>query len=409
MATRDLELQRFARKAAGYRAALTSFPHARAIELSAVIAIINALCENRGWDRTSVQIIDLMAGTGILSSKLRESGYLNLTAIELCDEMHVDATQASPVEWIKAESLVAGLEECRKRRPQVVVSLAAFHHLISYVGDRVDRLASAVKQHSLIGQVCDCMASDGVLLIVDLAEESFLTAAKHDLQMRFDKGVGVPAVHANVTKVIAQCPGTIMLESAIANWRGKVAVNPSLRWFREIVDAETVIGHKDMALTKELVSMCDVFFRTRCSTIRCPWLFSSEADLESFVIQKFGFLVERAPQEIDRNQLGKSIKQHLGSKEHDGGGWSLDWRLGVLTVEKSSVSSKTTVDEDILLLGIIVCLCGLLIGRLGVIALAPGAFATIEPVLSRFTWVFAGMLLAKLLQLFVQRRWKLWR
>lgn len=126
-------------------------------------------CRKKGWRPEQTRVVDLMAGTGVLSVALKAAGFEKTKAIEACAEMLPGGS--SDVEFVDRRSFANIRGALEEIRPQVIVSLAGFHHLIERTGKGVDRLRSVAAQAILAGACVDALDPGGLLLVVDIAED----------------------------------------------------------------------------------------------------------------------------------------------------------------------------------------------------------------------------------------------
>ena len=169
------ELEKFRKKASAYRKALAQQPQARSLELVPLVWFLNRYCRAVGKRKRSIKIVDLMSGTGYLSECLLDLGYTNLHAVEACSEMCDDVrifedrvrlhkfTSIGQIEGILAEI-----------RPDVIISVASFHHLIEYdqTGAIIQKGESIRLQSNVVSSCMRVLADDGLMLILDLIEEA---------------------------------------------------------------------------------------------------------------------------------------------------------------------------------------------------------------------------------------------
>jgi hypothetical protein len=335
MEARHIEVATFARRAAEYKLAMELAPEARQLELAAVVAIVAGLVQQRGWHREQVQIVDLMAGNGELTRALHAAGFMRVVPLEACNEMHpLDSAQLGYMNGGAFLNLTGTLSQLR---PQVIVSLAAFHHLIECIGGEPDRAASIAQQCAVIDDCINALVERGVLLIVDICECSSLAPMRIDpvnawsaTGMRLLSQLS-PAEAATLTS----SDSVVAYSDAIERAFGRVDKTCPVGWFRQVVQRESVIGHRDAAVSDPLLRVLKLRFgnRLRATLFACPWVFASLATARTFVLHKFGFLVNNvsAP---DQTAIDNGLRKYLRAIPDTQGRVALHWGLAAITIER---------------------------------------------------------------------------
>lgn len=335
MEARDLELRRFSRKASGYKRALEIAPRARDIELATVGAVTLGGCRARGWKPADVRVVDLMAGTGVVTSHLRKLGFSSVTPIEACPEMTPEDVDALGFKnGGSFDNLGATLSELR---PHIIVALAGLHHVIERTGARVDPLRSVTSQMEMIEACVGGLEENGFLLIMDLAEDNMpgdlVVDGIADWDAASFRDLECPAMARALTSAtsLAAC------QSEIHRLFGSRNRSAALRWFREVVDRNTRIGHDDVALCRPLLQLLQLRYRhnLRVAKVSCPWVFTDEGTAREYVLQKFGFFVDRSPKEVDVISTAREIESYLelGAAAPDGYK-ALSWGLGAIQISR---------------------------------------------------------------------------
>jgi hypothetical protein len=403
METRDVELARFARKADGYKAALQAAPTARTLELAVTVAMIRGLFTQRGWDQETTPIVDLMAGTGVVSDYLRAAGFGAVHSIEACHEM-LPASDRARVNLNEIRTLADAQPIVRRIKPAVIVSLAGFHHLIEYDGKTVNRFRSVLSQAKVIEDFLPLLAEHGVFLIVDIVEP---TAAGNGLQeMEFWDG----SVFRAATVLPDVVKTSLMQTHSMAEYERIVETvfpdsneNPTLRWFREVVDPGTVLGHDDIALSDELLGILRMHHSLLWARFRCPWIFENEDQLKFFLARKFGFMVDRKTAELDFNDLVQKAKTYSGIHGLDNGRLAFGWNLAALAIPRGQEgsSSRAYLKEANILA---ICIALLLAVRLTTRLFFPTLLTSIESHFDKLIFVFVGLSVGVFLHWFLQRK-----
>lgn len=402
METRHLEIERFSRKASEYKLALRVAPEAREIELRAVAAMVLGICETRGWSTEKVRIVDLMAGSGALSGMLERLGCKSISAVEACLEMQGPDTGG--VEFLGADAFANLRAELDLLRPQIIVSLAGFHHLIERRGTRIDRTKSLLSQVRIADACLESLVQGGVLLIVDLVQDDGYVQLKLPTIGRWSGSAfeGVPLFSRELASSLSECRALSSYEHALDAWFPNRSRSCSLRWFREYVDRWTVIGHDDVAISADILEMLQLKWpgRIRFQRFTCPWIFESWAHAREFVLHKFGFYVDQSPAQVDEEKVFQAAKKCLSSVDAAEGEHpcALGWDLGAIMISSTDVSGEQ--------LGRVAVLCLLLL--LGVLAVGMSSakhfgWTGLEAIMGGILWIDVGMAVTVLVDLFRTR------
>lgn len=335
------ELDRFQKKAKEYSTALKKSPKARLFELYPVLQLLHMYCNSVSKSKSKLKIVDLMSGTGFLAENLYNVGFSNIVAIEFCDAMSDGSDMfGNKIVLKKAKTFEDMAILLNEIKPDVVVSLAAFHHLISYdtLGN-VDFEPSCKQQKNIIDICLSALEENGMLIITDLSENEVeenvyprdvfaMKAALNDLKKL---GVQKPLLKKLVKCLtISDTSKTISSEFL---QRNKISKNLSLNWFRNFVDKNAEIGHKDIAISNRLCS--SIKNNMYCvSKFYCPWMFKNEEELQNFVEKKFAFSLNSTEKKQELN-LEEDINSCLGIRQiNEQNVIFLGWNLAVLAVWK---------------------------------------------------------------------------
>lgn len=354
------ELTRFQKKAQSYRQALEQEPCARLLELFPIIWYLEKYRKSLGKTRKAVKIVDLMAGSGFLSENLYKIGYTNIHSIEFCVEMCQDAkafTKARLHNITSFDFLEGVLEEIK---PDVIISLASFHHLLVYYKNgQIDKSRSINLQADIVDMCMRSLPEQGILLIADLIDEGVtetsLEPFKGSMSPVADSLKKLGA-HPSIIETLAR---TESLHGASSNLHryllGLSGSGRSLRWFRDIVDTKTEIGHKDIAISQEfLVKVAN--YRPVVTKYVCPWIFDSRSRLVEFVYKKFGFGIQsKALTAVPKDEVENLAFTELGIKDINGIS-VLGWSLGIVLLGKHEpFSHDRKLTATITYLSIVVC------------------------------------------------------
>ena len=336
------ELQRFVAKAEAYRLALKSSPAARNFELVPILAALESIRKKLALSRAELRVIDLMSGDGFLSRALFKFGYKNLHAIESCNEMSFGSPAYNEVPLISPPNVQEALRAIGPLNPHVVVSLASFHHLIEYnVSGEVNLKKSAEIQKNVIEGVINNAPNLAAFVCCDLFQDEIesqnedsieVTRGAFSFALNYQSGPLLGLMQPRRSETLADWSKRVSEKSL-----GNAESNPALHWFRNAVDGHTSIGHKDAALSVELVSFlrqipnCDICL----GRFSCPWVFTSKDELVSFVHRKFGYSLD-FELKSNRAELDRLLDRHAHITERDGRVY-FDWALSALVVERNNL------------------------------------------------------------------------
>lgn len=303
-----------------------------------------------------------MAGSGYLTQILYDFGFHNIFAIEACNEMSYNADIFKKIKLYSIPDISVTPTIIKNINPHVVVSLASFHHLIEYnkKNGTISKSKSIQCQFDLIKGCMEAMRANGIFLISDLAEANFNVYSIND------SGIwkAIAKNSHGKERLLKHLPFRLVndIESfhGYLNYAKKGAyINSeaafSLTWFREIVERDTPIGHKDMALSKALIKQLNKKYDIYFSKYPCPWVFESKDLLAKFITKKFCFSIN--PEEVYEkavNMKGICSQQKTVS---------FGWDLGLLLVKSRDCFLKKKNDMmslNILLVCLFIILCVLI-------------------------------------------------
>ncbi|MBF0415216.1 MAG: class I SAM-dependent methyltransferase [Magnetococcales bacterium] len=328
------ELTRFSKKANDYRQALNNCPKTRLLELYPILWYLELYIESRGKLKRNVKIVDMMSGSGFLSEHLYRLGFTDINAIEFCQEMSKDATVYVKKIRLHQLSSFDHLEGVLEQiSPDIIISLASFHHLIVYSNNDIDRAASLELQKSVIEICMRTIPEHGIFIIADLIENNVLESTSEPIygaSALMANNLLKLGCHANIYKSVNGIKSLRGISSALNKKFSVKSGNLSIQWFREFVDINTSIGHKDVAISKELI---DIIPNYNLFIIKyaCPWLFSTIDELKEFVYLKFGFRVPICTKSSD--EVLSEAKNLLGIKNDDNI-FFMGWNLGLIVFSK---------------------------------------------------------------------------
>lgn len=373
------ELKRFAKKASDYRSALQKSPNSRILELYPIFYLLRLHVAASSIPIAKLKVVDLMSGSGFLSGKLYRAGFRNLHAIECCDAMCQDAQIYNSEVVLHRISSFEHLDEVLESiKPDIIVSLASFHHLLCYDSlNCVDSVRSLEFQKSVIDTCMMALPRSGLLLIADLMEddvcETEFPEGGRSMRRAFRDlaSVGLPHNISDTLKsyhTIRRTSAAIL--SNYCNHKGNV----SLAWFRETVDKRTSIGHKDMAVSSDLLKQL-AKYKPCVAKYQCPWIFHSKDEESAFVYLKFGFALDaEKSRATTADEVCAMAEKVLGIINiHDKR--LLGWNLGIVVLWKEDpfISSQ----RYRLLIWCLLAIAALLVGALFLRSLA-GVYARLS-------------------------------
>lgn len=382
-----VEITRFSRRAADYKKALQLAPDARTLEIGAVVNLVAGLCDRGGWDRQSVRIVDLMAGSGVLTRALHACGFRHVVPIEACGEMRPD--DSGELGYLNGQAFQHLKATLAHEEPDIIVSLAGFHHLLQYAGTTPDKAASIAYQLDVADTCVSALSPGGYLLVVDITEVTNLaslnvspiTAWSNCFQWESAVLGGGERDRLSKAKSIAQ------FSKQVEEIFGHVDRDRPVQWFRRVVDSSTTLGHKDCAISEPLVRILALLYREgiQASALSCPWIFASSSAAEEFVLHKFGFFVGRET-ELDREYIRRQMADYLGYVHDSASRVALDWALCAIVVrhDKSEAEFDPVPIVNVVLIAGLIVLIARIIGGL---AYAPD---TIDETLGGAFWLACG-------------------
>jgi hypothetical protein len=153
----------------------------------------------------------------------------------------------------------------------------------------------------------------------------------------------------------------VVVRNEIGNFQSDSRSNPSIDWFRQVVNRYTSIGHDDVALSKSLLTAISRKCDTKYSAFYCPWLFHSDFEMTQYILKKFAFILDNRKIIAD-SDVHKKIKPR---RKEIGGGktcWAFDWNLCIVLLrDKKSEKAKVTKRRILIVLTVLNLL---MIGRL---------------------------------------------
>ncbi len=331
------EIERFALKAADYKRALEECPCARLLELYPILWHLDHYTEARGRARSHLRIVDLMSGSGFLADKLVRIGYSNVDAIEFCKEMTQDSSAFAKVRLHQLSTFdhLEGLLEAIK--PDIIISLASFHHLLEYntLGE-IDKTRSVGLQKKVVEICMRSLKDDGMLLVEDLIEEDVAESTIDPFKgamRRCARQLHQLGLEPQFVEIISE-PGSIRgVSSGLHKQCGGSYNGAPLKWFRDVVDAHTLAGHKDIAISNQLITEL-AEHRPYVVKFGCPWVFSDLETLKRFLFLKFGFAVSSTKAgALDPDAVLKKARDVLGVRSLNKT-QVLGWNLGIVVLWK---------------------------------------------------------------------------
>ncbi len=400
MEIRHVEVTRFARRAADYKKALQLAPEARALELAAVVNVVLGLCDKNKWRPSDVRVVDLMAGSGVLTRALLQSGFTHVIPIEACCEMRPD--DSKDLGYMNGNAFAELRLTLAQLKPDIIVSLAGFHHLLEYNGTVVDRGASLASQLEMIEACVAGSNPGGYLVIVDISEVANpLSTTISPVDAWSGGGLReVRLLAEEESKTLMKSRSLEDFSRQIESIFGHVDRDCPVHWFRKVVDAKTKLGHKDFAISEALLRTLALYYSgsVRASSFCCPWLFESGSSATQFILHKFGFLVDR-DEELDIPALGKDMMTYLGVEDSASSRVALKWALcGIVIRHEPEVGTFYSVPVlNILLLSALALLVARIVCRVSY------ASDAVDETLGGLFWLSCGAALGVLIDVLKSR------
>ncbi len=109
--------------------------------------------------------------------------------------------------------------------------------------------------------------------------------------------------------------------------------NPTVNWFRSIVNKFTSVGHYDISISENLIKvLSQKYTNLYFNTFSCPWLFKSNPSLQQFILKKFGFYLDNESKITNEEVMAKA-KTVAGIKIINDHLYSFSWSLGALLID----------------------------------------------------------------------------
>lgn len=228
-------------------------------------------------------------------------------------------------------------------KPDVIVTLASFHHLLIYNSDNQVNTDASINMQSNVVDICmRALPDQGILLIADLIEtgvtetplelfkSSMAVVARDLVKLGLDKDLG---------KLLGESNSLHGASSLLHRELGTKSGNSSLSWFREIVEHKTAIGHKDIAVSPNFLQRV-ASYRPVVTKYTCPWVFKEKTQLDEFVYKKFAFGITMEHNSIlTKEEAVLLANEHLGIRNNHGV-YALGWNLGIVLLGKRDPFSK---------------------------------------------------------------------
>jgi predicted rRNA methylase YqxC with S4 and FtsJ domains len=349
MENSDIEIQRFAKKAKSYRQALQTAPKSRILEVAAIISTIEGYIKNNELDKKNLIVVDFMSGNGYLSNYLIQTGFNKVHAIEACNEMSKDSENYQNVELHPISSINESNSILKKIKPDIIVSLASFHHLIIRNTDQSINTKNSIELQSELITICEKnLNKEGLLIIVDLFDDSFQNVIdtysdnNYWAKNAFKKIINNSFINSEIKKKINNSKSldnySENLKDIIPNLANQK--NPSLNWFRNTVNTKTTLGHDDVALSKDLLEKISSKYKITADTFYCPWVFENENQMLLFLWNKFGF-INNETNLIKEDEIIPHAMRQVGINRHQDKEYYFGWSLGIITIRDKTSKERT--------------------------------------------------------------------
>lgn len=282
-----LELEKFEKKSIGYKKALNVAPYARIHEILAIIGVIDGFIKKRNLLKSEITIVDLMSGSGYLSKFLSHNGYKKIYAIEASNFMSCDSVDGyKNISLVSIPDINSIPDTIKKINPDIIVSLASFHHMIVYEGDAPNLNESIKKQEKIIDSCMHEMNKNSILIIVDIYNDDIfnikLDEPNYWSTNTFRKIVK-PFKEYGFVKDIVSTKSIKEFSDKLKKIMPNNANNPSHDWFHKVVDIKSTIGHKDVPISKELLESIQKKYELHSVLINTPWVFRNENEMSECI------------------------------------------------------------------------------------------------------------------------------
>ncbi len=304
-----------------------------------------------------------MAGNGYLSKFLVEAGYRNIHALEASNYMANDAFLKNKHITLHAIENIFTIDKILKEvRPNVIVSIAGFHHMLEYDEDIVNVEKSIDKQIKIIDICMKYLDKNGIFIIEDIRDNDMSDLIDNEpeywslrsFNKIFKKRDNLFPVdwrkQIKKTKNIEEY-SSIVSELLMPPLQKET--NPTTRWFHEIVDKETKVGHKDVPVGKKLIERLADSYKVNFAKINTPWIFSNISECESFLkllwFKELNNDKGKMKAIFEKAEEINGIRRLEGSKKV-----AFGWNLALLTIQSKEQEPPSLFYRNIIWLLLII-------------------------------------------------------
>ncbi len=368
-----LELTKFIEKAPGYKEALHFAPLARGIEIFAIIGILDGYVKSRGLSKSEVVIAEIMAGNGYLSQFLVKAGYKRIHSLEASNHMANDSYLNDRYIQLHAiESIYSIGDILKSIKPNVVISIAGFHHMLEYNNKGVNADKSIKKQKKVVDICMRNIEKNGMVVIADIRDDDLDDIIDEEPEYWSTRSFN--KIYSGKDQLIPiDCRNRILKTKDISEYSKtvtdclmpplQIGKNPTTRWFHEVIDKETSVGHKDIPIGRKFIDSLKETYKVNFAKINSPWLFTNIIEFRSF-ITSFWFteLINNKKKMDGIFQMAESINgiRNLENTER----LSFGWNLAILTIQSNEQEVPSLFYPNIVVLLssiIVVSLAGIVI------------------------------------------------
>ncbi len=336
MERESIELKRFEKKANGYAKALSLAPNARIFEIIAILNVINDFVLKSDTKKSKIRIVELMAGSGYLTNFLIRNGFKNIDVFEISTNMSKNI-KCDGVRFHPISTLLDIDDHLKKIKPHIVVSLAGYHHLMSYnANEEIDYDQSYEYQKRITELSLKYAANNHLIIIADIFEDELLNEVQNEpiyWDNKATKLLPKDLIKNEFINNIKKSKDIRNYSNILKDYYSNTLSqeNSTLAWFREVVEEYSVPGHKDVAISKSFIERLSAKYSLNYSTYITPWIFKDKKQLIDFV-KSFWFT------ELKSNKTFKDIENYIDNnhliRSLDNGVYSFNWQLAIITVQK---------------------------------------------------------------------------
>jgi len=397
----NIEKERFQKKANGYSKALKLVPYARDFEIIPILNILNDFLNKSDLSKNSVRIVELMAGSGFLTNHLINAGFKNIDVFEVSPDMvnniSINNSKRNNINIHPISDITEIEEHLKQIKPNIIISLAGYHHLIDYNDDKSINIDKSIDYQKRVTDICiNSVAIKHLVLIIDIFSDDILKAQPMPVywkKKRYKFLLPSKLIPNKISTSIYNSENIEVYSSILfKNFINPASKNNSaIKWFRNVIDKYTIAGHKDIAINKKFIKELKKDYLVKYSSVYTPWIFKDRKQLNDY-IKTFWFL-EKSSEKDKLKEIFDLIDVMNLSRTIEEGTTFFNWELTYITVQKKDINLKSSfLNKSILYLIFLILflLIGIFIKRYT-------HYYTFTTILDKIIWITYGVLLKEII------------